>query len=308
MLQEMMARSLSLSPRYIARLANNASHRYYHFTIPKHSGGTRDIYHPAKPLKAIQRWLQGVIVSRLPLHDAAAAYREGLNIADHARRHMNCRYLLRVDLAAFFESITAEDVEAYINYQLAHFPTGWTVEDTSLFIDFVCMNGHLTIGAPTSPGLSNALCYPLDHSLSTQCTELNVTYSRYADDLFFSTHIPDVLQTVPALAAAALRSIRYPRHLAINPTKTRHSSLKRRRRVTGIVLSNQGGVSIGRRFKRRIRSEVYRFDILGPEAKVRLAGLLAYVQDIEPAFFNRLVVKYGEKVSRAARPPKQTNA
>ena len=102
MLQEMMARSLGLSPRYIARLANNASHRYFHFTIEKRSGGRRDIYHPAKPLKAVQRWLQEVIVALLPLHDAAAAYRDGLNIADHARRHLKCRYLLRVDLATFF--------------------------------------------------------------------------------------------------------------------------------------------------------------------------------------------------------------
>ena len=112
MLREMMARSLGLSPRYITRLANNASHRYFHFTIEKRSGGRRDIYHPAKPLKAVQRWLQEVIVSPLPLHDAAAAYRNGLNIADHARRHLKCRYLLRVDLATFFESITADDVAA----------------------------------------------------------------------------------------------------------------------------------------------------------------------------------------------------
>ena len=168
------------------------------------------------------------------------------------------------------------------------------------------MNGRLTIGAATSPGLSNALCYPLGHALTTQCADLNVTYSRYADDLFFSTRIPDVLGTVPALVASTLTSIPYPRSLAINAAKTRHSSLKRRRRVTGIVLSTQGHISLGRSFKRQIRSQVHQIDTLGPKAQSRLAGLLAYVQDIEPAFFNRLVVKYGERVAKAAHPPPRT--
>lgn len=303
MLLDIMARSLSLTPRYIANLANTASHRYKHFTIAKASGGRRDIYHPAKPLKAVQRWLQSGVVDRLPLHNAAAAYRKGRNIADHARTHLKSRYLLRIDLADFFESITADDIAAYLADQTAILPKGWTAADTYLFVQLVCRDKRLTIGAITSPGLSNALCYSLDRILATQCAKADIVYTRYADDMFFSTLVPNLLGGMHTLVEETLKAVPYPASLKINPTKTRHSSLKRRRRVTGIVLSTQGGISLGRRFKRVIRSQIHRLDELAPRERTRLAGLLAHVKDIEPDFFNRLVLKYGEKVLKAAHSP-----
>lgn len=300
MLREELARTLGLSPRYVTKLANTASHHYKYFAIRKASGGTRDIFHPAKPLKAVQRWLQTNVVARLPLHDAAAAYRKDHNIADHARRHLKSRYLVRVDLADFFESITATDIHPYLNDHLAHLPPGWDSVDDELFVSLVCRHERLTIGAITSPGLSNALCVPLDRLLTKHCVEQDITYTRYADDMFFSCAIPNVLGDIPALVETALRSIPYPAGLVVNHAKTRHSSLKRRRRVTGIVLSTQGRISLGRHFKRAIRSQIHKMDSLGPPQRKRLAGLLAYVKDIEPEFFNRLVLRYGEQVAQAA--------
>jgi RNA-directed DNA polymerase len=306
MLQALIAHSLSLTPSYIARLANTASHRYKHFTIPKANGGVRDIFHPARPLKAIQRWLRSEIISRFPVHNAAAAYRKGRSIGDHASIHLESRYLLRVDLASFFESITADDMAAYINDRADLLPSGWTDTDTHLFLQLVCMNQRLTIGAVTSPDLSNALCYRIDDILTKRCADRDVTYTRYADDMFFSTSTPNVLADVPALVEDTIKSVPYPASLRINVAKTRHSSLKRRRRITGVVLSCEGRLSLGRKFKRRVRSQIHRLDSLGPRDRARLAGLLAHVKDIEPAFFNRLVVKYGVKASAASRPPSQT--
>jgi RNA-directed DNA polymerase len=226
-----------------------------------------------------------------------------MNIADHARRHVPSRYLLRLDVREFFESITADDVAAYIQENRQHFPDGWDDVDTLQFTQLVCRDGRLTIGAVTSPGLSNALCWRLDADLATHCSEIGVTYSRYADDLFFSTSTPDTLAALPPFVRETLKSIPYPASLELNEEKTRHSSMKRRRRITGLILTNDGGVSLGRNLKRSIRSRVYRLEeITDPAERNRLAGLLAYVRDIEPAFFNRLVLRYGAKVSEAARP------
>ena len=265
MLQHLIAQSLGLTPDYLHKLGQSASHRYKHYTIPKSRGGIRDIYHPAKPLKAVQRWLQSHIISQWEVHNAAAAYRPHKNIADHARLHLGSRYLLHLDLASFFESITADDISAYIltNIDWA-VPNGWTDSDTKLFVRFVCMNGRLTIGAVTSPSISNALCKSLDHALTTRCLELDVTYTRYADDMFFSTCSSHVLRDVPRFVEHTLRSIPYPTSLALNPAKTRHSSLKRHRRVTGLVLTTQGTISLGRRFKRSIRTQIYRSHELTP--------------------------------------------
>ena len=240
MLLHLIAQSLGLTPDYVHKLGQSASHRYKHYTIPKSRGGTRDIYHPAKPLKAVQRWLQSNIISQWEVHNAAAAYRRHKNIADHARLHLGSQYLLHLDLAGFFESITAADISAYIlaNIEWA-VPNGWTDGDTKLFVRFVCLNGRLTIGAVTSPGISNALCKSLDEALTTRCLERDVTYTRYADDMYFSTSASNVLRDVPRFVEHTLRSIPYPTSLALNPTKTRHSSRKRHRRVTGLVLTTQ---------------------------------------------------------------------
>jgi RNA-directed DNA polymerase len=300
MLIETMARSLSVTPRLISKLATTASHRYKHFTVKKAGGGERDIYHPAKDLKGVQRWLQAAVVSSFPVHNAAAAYRRRMNIADHATRHLKSRYLLRVDLADFFESITAKDIASYLADHLASLPPGWNASDTELFTQLVCRYERLTIGAITSPGLSNAILLPLDQTLAKACKDLNAIYTRYADDMFFSTMVADVLGDVPAVVEKTLKSIPYPVALKINKSKTRHSSLKRRRRVTGLILSTQGHVSLGRQFKRGVRTQVYEMDGLGVPERRRLAGLLAFVKDVEPEFFNRLALKYGEKVSKAA--------
>jgi RNA-directed DNA polymerase len=256
--------------------------------------------HPAKDLKGLQRWLQSAIVSQFPVHSAAAAYRRRNYIADHAGRHLKSRYLLRVDLADFFESITAKDIAAYLADHISSLPAGWNASDTELFTQLVCRYERLTIGAITSPGLSNAILLPLDQALAKDCEDLEVTYTRYADDMFFSTMIADVLGDVPALVEKTLKSIPYPTSLTINKSKTRHSSLKRQRRVTGLILSTQGQVSLGRQFKRGVRTQVYEMDGLGAPERRRLAGLLAFVKDVEPDFFNSLVLKYGEKVSKAA--------
>ncbi len=304
MLTELIANSLGLSPAYISRLASTASHRYKYFTIAKSNGGFRNVYHPAKQLKAVQCWLLANILESLPVHDAAAAYRSGRNIADHAQRHLKGHYLLRMDFTKFFESISAVDITNFLNDSLTMLPAGWSSDDTLVFVRFVCMDGHLTIGAVTSPAMSNTICNLLDRMLTKECVGQGITYTRYADDMFFSTKERNVLVDVPQMVEATLKGLKYPASLQINASKTRHSSLKRRRRVTGIVLSSQGRLSIGRALKRRTRSQIHKLNSLGPTDRAKLAGWLAFIRDVEPSFFNRLVLKYGQTVALAARSPK----
>jgi RNA-directed DNA polymerase len=80
-----------------------------------------------------------------------------------------------VDLATFFESITGKDIAAYLADHISSLPDGWNASDTELFIQLVCRYERLTIGAITSPGLSNAILLPLDQALSRDCRDLDVT-------------------------------------------------------------------------------------------------------------------------------------
>src|SRR5438132_14255213 len=107
------------------------------------------------------------------------AYRQNVGIADNARRHVGSRYLLRMDFYRFFPSITSEDLLKYVE---AEHPTlGWDETDLETFMKITFRRGCLTIGAPTSPSLSNAICFKLDASLESFARAKGVTYTRYAD-------------------------------------------------------------------------------------------------------------------------------
>jgi RNA-directed DNA polymerase len=128
---------------------------------------------------------------------------------------------------------------------------------------------------------------------------LDVNYTRYADDLTFSSPKANVLGKVEAKVAALCRAIESPR-LAINSKKTVRASKKMSRRVTGLVLTNDNKVSLGHSEKRRIRASVHSFAIgrLNQELCLQLRGVLAYVNSVEPDFLKRLSRKYGAETIR----------
>jgi RNA-directed DNA polymerase len=149
--------------------------------------------------------------------------------------------------------------------------------------------------------LSNALCYELDEQLTVLATRNAVTYTRYADDLFFSTQHPNVLRRVQAAVPGICADLVCPANLAINPAKTRHSSRIGARRVTGITLGSDGRTYLGRAVKRRIRAMIFRLDALSDREKASLRGWVAYAGGIDPDFLNSLIAKYGLPLVRRSQ-------
>jgi len=293
MLLTQMSTTLGLPKRVIQALSRKASHAYKVYTIPKRDGGARVIHHPSKELKALQRWLVYNVISHWPVHSAAMAYRPNLNILANATKHNHSRFLLRMDFQDFFPSITSEDVNTYLENLRFSEQLKWDSGDLELFAALVCRQGVLTIGAPSSPALSNALCFDLDQQLESLAHARNVIYTRYADDLFFSTIRPDVLKDFPDLVKEVAKDLSCPAGLMVKESKTRHSSKKGRRQVTGLLLGSDDVIGIGRPRKRYIRGLIHKFDSLTPTEKRRLAGLLAFARSIEPDFVNALILKFG---------------
>ena len=296
-LVQKIADGLGLPISYIRKLERSASYRYKRYEIPRHNGKLRTIYHPAKPLKAVQRWLARNFVEQWPVHDCVTSYRKSVTTADNARQHVSNEFLLRLDLKGFFESIKSPDVLVY----LSNVETTWDSADKVAFASFVCRNGQLTIGAPTSPSLSNAICYDLDIQLYQLAQTHGVTYTRYSDDLFFSSSQPDILSSFPSGVEKVLNALAVPENLLLNKAKTKHSSRRGRRIVTGIVLGSDGQIYVGRRLKRRIRALIHQYSKLDVNQRKSLAGLISYVQGIDPGFVNSLIKKYGFEIVRVAR-------
>src|SRR5260221_1991991 len=266
---------LHVSEAYVRTLGKMASHLYKEYTIPKRAGGVRKIEHPARELKAVQRLLMPNVVESLPIHETAQVYKKGSNILLHATLHQRLDYLLRLDFRDFFHSITAADLSLRLKASAQRLPAWWSADDSGLFCQIVCRYQRLTIGAVTSPSVSNAVCFELDKLLRERCDAEQITYSRYADDMFFSSQKSRSLAHLPLVVKITIRSLGCPSGLVLNESKTLFSSRRQRRVVTGVVLTSQGGVSLGRRLKRYLRSLVHQYDTLTPKKREWLTGFLA---------------------------------
>lgn len=296
-----MVQSLDVSPDYIEKIARTASHLYKRYSVPKKRGGKRTIHHPSRELKALQRWLLQNVITRLPKHKAVSAYEPGCNIASHAKKHLKGKYLLRLDLEDFFPSLTSADIAQHLLLHRGLLPERWDNEDTHLFIQLVCLNQRLTIGSVTSPSLSNSLCYGMDCRISEYSKTKRILYTRYADDLYFSTSEPNVLMEVESAIAEILADIDYPNRLRLNYAKTMHGSPKGRKAVTGVILTTQGRLSVGRDRKRTVRALVHRFERLSDRERLSLAGMISHIESIEPGFTKRLQRKYGDEAIEDVR-------
>ena len=292
MLIEKMAVGLGLQPKFIETFAHGASHAYKWYQVPKHNGEPRDIYHPSQQLKSLQRWLLNYTLPDFPVHPAAMAYQKGKSILKNASVHAASKYLLRMDFEDFFPAIIASDLSAYRQARPGLF-IEWTDLDFEIARMIIFRHGHLTIGAPTSPAISNILCIDMDTVITDFCGKRGVAYTRYADDLFFSTIEPGVLHPLEHDIEALVVGLTMPSHLTMNLGKTRHSSRTGARRVTGIVLGSDRKPHVGRDLKRAIRAMIHKVDSLDPGARARLSGLLGYAVGFDRKFMNRLIIKYG---------------
>ena len=179
--------------------------------------------------------------------------------------------------------------------------TDWTSDDFESFGRLIFRNGQLTIGAPTSPAVSNALCFDLDVAINALCQSREVAYTRYADDFFFSSTQKGVLGKLQTEVEALVAGATLPAGIQINKAKTRHSSKKKARRVTGIVLGSDEQAYVSRQTKRHVRSQVHRLDTLTAKQRASLAGMISYITGFEPDFMNVLITKYGATQAMKAR-------
>ncbi len=294
-------RELPFSADELKDLVATAQYRYKVYKIPKRQPNQfRTIAQPSPEIKLIQRWLINSVFQSLPIHKVATAYREGKSIGDHAALHAKNRFLLKMDFTNFFPSIAVADVRRYLVEvgKMSH-------EDARIVSLLVCwrdkQNGRLclSIGAPSSPHLSNVMLYTFDKIIVQLCRTHKVTYSRYADDLAFSTNIKEVLCDIVRQVQVVCEELEYPK-LEVNHKKTVSTSRAFRRVLVGLVLTPDGTVSLGREKKRRLRSELYRFsqDRLDAADIPRLRGELAFAWSVEKQFINSLLRQLGTEVFR----------
>lgn len=297
-----LASKLGTSEAEITALLLRAPLHYKVYKIPKRTFGERTIAQPSAALKALQRAF--LELHPLPVHSAAMAYRFGLSIKDNAQKHRKNSYLLKMDLNSFFNSIDPQIFWGEWNsfFAAPEVNEKKLIERLLFWAPNKKLYGSLmlSVGAPSSPSVSNFVMHRFDTKLDLLCRDKEIVYTRYADDLTFSTQSQGVLIDMPELIANLLVECFGP-DLTVNRRKTVFSSKAHNRHVTGITLTNDAQLSLGRKRKRYIKHLVHQFILgqLAAEDVNHLRGLLSFAKHIEPVFIYALEKKYGPEVLAA---------
>ncbi len=292
---DQLALNFGKTPLDIFTYSMKASRQYRRFNIPKRTGGIRTIYQPSKELKSYQRYIINNLFEKLPIHKSVYSYRKNLSIKDLAEKHKNDRFLLRIDFKNFFPSIHGENIREFLTNN-TDLKLKITDKDITLINLLICKGNALTIGSPSSPIISNTILYDFDNDLDTYCQTNSIKYSRYADDLYFTTILNDKLKHV--LEFIKNYKFKFNIKLEINEKKNIFSSKKSKRIITGLSLTTENKVSIGRKKKRYIKSLIndFKYDNLEITKLNYLKGYLAYLKSVEPEYIEVLSNKYSKEL------------
>src|SRR5215470_5225661 len=294
-----IAAALSLT---IGQLRHLSQHReretarhYVTFAIRKRSGGERLIHAPKRRLKEVLRKLDRLLVRKLPKSEHAHGFVRGRSIASNAAAHVGRAVVLRFDIKDCFPTIHYGRVRGLLIALGYSYPIAATlaVLMTEAPRQPVAAEGKLyhvptgpracVQGAPTSPGICNAILLRLDHRLAGLARKHGFTYTRYADDLAFSgndkSKIAKLLKLVPTIVGAE--------GFAINAEKTRILRAGRRQAVTGVIVNKAMGLS--RQERRKLRAALHRQKTkavdpaIAAGERLRLMGKLAYLAMLNKA-------------------------
>jgi RNA-directed DNA polymerase len=247
---------------------------YKTFRIRKKSGGSRTIQDPHPSLKILQQKLATVLALVYPVRPSAHGFLGDRSILTNATRHAGRRYVLNVDLKDFFPSINFGRVRGLFMAK----PYGLPAEPATVLAQICIYENELPQGAPTSPIVSNMICRRLDFALQELAREHRCTYTRYADDLTFST----TRTNFPAALAHSVVEVTGNRLVvgddlaqaiednwfSVNERKVRLQLQDARQEVTGLTVNIFPNVR--RRYIREIRGMIHAISAYGIEAAEKM--------------------------------------
>lgn len=260
-----LLKHLGLSPKELKKIWWYRGRMYAQFSIAKGGGKVRHITAPDKRLKILQSKLAPLLGQlyrvRNPVHGFVPARSVKTNAEAHGRR----RFVINLDLKDFFPTITENRITGLLR------SLGVDDRVAEIIARLCCFNSHLPQGAPTSPVLSNMICFRLDSELLRSAKAARSIYTRYADDITFSSYqppaplfegaLPAVGRFSPDTLAPSLRETFAGNGFIVNPDKGHYADRNSRRIVTGVKIN--AGLNVDRRYVRHIRALLYSVETLG---------------------------------------------
>jgi hypothetical protein len=268
----------------------SSNKKYYHtFEIKKKSGAIRTIHAPCKGLLEFQKALNIILHVLHTPHEAATGFIPNKSIVDNAKKHINKNYVYNIDLKDFFPSIDAARVWGRLKVKPFNLGTSKNRKQIANMIKTLCCHtmkverldvdtkkwfkkeaSVLPQGAATSPTLTNAICERMDIKLTGLANRFNLDYTRYADDITFSSNhntykLPsdkeEAIFEKGSTFDIELRRIIEGQKFHIKETKVRLQKRGYRQEVTGLVVNDK--INIKRSYIKSLRHNLYLWEKYG---------------------------------------------
>ena len=241
-------------------LSNNLENHYHNVFIPKSDGTKRKLSVPDLILKNVQRSIVDNILAYYPISKYASAYKLGSSVQKNARPHVNKKKILKLDIEGFFDNIIYSRVKDTVFYEEKF------SEPIRILLTMLCYyKESLPQGAPTSPAITNIIMYDFDEKIGDYCTEKDISYTRYCDDMTFSGDFNE--KEIIELVKSELQKL----GLFLKKRKTAVIKNTMRQTVTGIVVNEK--VNITKEYKKKIRQEIYYIKKFGVKSHADYNGI-----------------------------------
>ena len=272
---------LQISHFFLRSIMRKPIRHYRQFQFNKRSGGVRTIHAPRTFLKVIQWWILDTILYNAEISPIVHGFTPYKSFITNAKEHVGARHILNVDIKDFFPSIkTSVVIEVFASL-------GYSEKISVALANLTTFQGALPQGAPTSPAIANLALRLFDKSMLSYAELLELKYTRYADDLTFSssTHIdPQIL--------GVIRAHLEPLGLELNEKKTRFVGSNSTKEVTGLILGRDG-VRLSARFMNSARGWFHKISKSPSQYREnldRIRGTLSLIEQVGGAGSSKIAV------------------
>lgn len=277
---EHLCEQLSITEQLLYYLTYKKEYCYFQKVIPKKDKTERILNVPNLSLKVVQKWILKEILEKIFVSEQAMAFVPNKNgLRENAERHKKNIFLLEMDITNFFGTITEQQVYTlFCNI-------GYNSKVAGILANLCTYNNYLPQGAVTSPYIANLVCYHMDARINGYCSRKDIVYTRYADDLTFSSDNRMLLNKIEKF----IKYIVTDEGFIINDKKTRYLSNDVKKTVTGITI-NDDSIHVDKKFKRDLRAQIYcSIKLKDYQNNSQILGKIAYVNSIEKGFRDKII-------------------
>lgn len=285
---------LGVSPSLVRQVLHNPSYHYREFEIPKGDNGTRQISTPKTYLKVMQWWIVDNILSSAELSSSVHGFVRGKSYVSNAVEHLGARHVLNVDIKKFFPSISTPMMEQLFR-NLGYDPDG-----SALLAQICSLEGCAPTGAPTSPSIGNLVLAEFDVAMGALAESAGYKYTRYADDLSFSSQ-----ERIPEEFVEKINNAVESFGFHLNDDKTKFMGPGDRIEVTGIVINQF--LNLSREWRNWARGYLHRAEKnpqMYRENWQRVSGIYGSLKAVDPSE-ERKITQRAKSVLKLLRPTAQ---